>query len=509
MTKTALFFAAGALVAASAFAAASAPEERGLTAVMRAMFLAQSGAHSQAAEMFSELAESLRDPGLMQEAYREALNARDSAAAVRHVRRWRELGGGAPSLQAAARLFLLLGSGKEAAPALAELKTGGAENELLFQILVAGRKEDVLPLERDLLDDSADGNFFRAKLAAHFGEWTAAESAVARGLSQAEKNSSRLTEMHFARIRIAADRAGDFAAAAPLIDDYVADGCPGDGVICREAEAIYAFSLFSEGRKEWKTAPAENAADAMLAAGHFFERAKLDARARPYYEEVRGRYFYADLGLARIVRREGNLEEALAALDAASVANDGEFALRETTAAEIARELRGIRAGLARIVRAREISPDNHDLIYAHSLLAEEVGDVPSAVALLEHLTNLFPDSAEGWNALGYVLADHNLRLGEAEKFIKKALSIDGDSANILDSLGWVYYRQGRLPEALQYLRRAAQMLKSAAILAHLGEVHWQLGEYAQARKAFDKGREYDSEDKVLNETLRRLRIIN
>ena len=502
MNKTKLLFAAAVFAVAGAFSAAFAASDEAMVAVMHAMFLSERGGHEKAARALSTLGEALEEPGLLREAYQDSLSARDFAAAVKYARRWRELGGGAPALQAEGRLLFLLGKSEEAAPILAEYKNGGATNEMLFQIFAAGRKEDALPLADEILDDTADGDYFRARLAARFDETERALKAVARGMARAD--GILLTQLHFARIRIVAG--DDSAAAVPLIDGYVADGCPGGGIVCGEADAVHSYSLFAAGREKWRES-GEDAAEILFAAGRFFEIAEIDSRARPYYEKVAEEFFHARLGLARIARRAGELENALAWIDDAPVADDGEFALREATATEIVGDLRGTSAGLERIVRAREISPENYDLLYMHSFLAEESGDLAAAIALLEELTELFPHSANGWNALGYVLADHNLRLDDAEEYIKKALSIDSGSANILDSLGWVYYRQGRFADALEYLQKAAALSESAEIFAHLGEVHWQLGDYAKARAAFSKGKQYDAEDEVLNETLRRLQV--
>ena len=504
MNKTVLLLLC-AVLASAAMSAPKAADDADMVSVMRAMFLSQAGGRLRAAAALAEVAEELQDPQLMGEAHREALRARNSDAALEYARRWREMGGGAPALRAGARLLLALGRGSEAAPILDEMKARGAQNEELFRLLIGGNKADGLALGRALLGDSAEGDVFKARLAAHFGEWETAENDAARGLARA-KSDAHLTELHFVRMRAAEGRE-DAAAAVPLLDDYLANECPGANVVCREAEAVYAFALFSEERDEWKTAPHEDAGEAALAAGQFFERAKMPARARPHYERARRRFFHAALGLARLDFRAGRLEEALAVLDGAAVADDREFAMRETTAAEILRELRGDAAAMTRVIRAREVSPDNRELLYEHSLLAESSGDIAGAIELLERMTELFPDSADGWNALGYVLADHNMRLDEAERFIKKALSINPDSANILDSLGWVYYRQGRLAEARRHLLQAAAASESAAISAHLGEVHWRLGEHALAREAFAEGKRRDAEDKVLNETLRRLRI--
>ena len=441
----------------------------------------------------------------MQEAHRESIAARDPDSALRYARRWRELGGGAEALKEEAKLLIALGRGGDAAPALFTLKREGATNEEIFRLLSVGRKQDALPLARKMLDDSAEGDLFKARLAADFGEWQSANRAATRALSKAAADSPLLAEMHFTQMQIAG-RGSDATKIAPLLDKYVGRGCPGAAEVCDEAKIVYAFALFLDDA-EWREDAAENIDEAAFAAGRFFERAGLFARARPHYERARGQFFFADLGLARIAREEGRLEDALAILDSAAVADDGEFGLREVTAAEIVRELYGAKEAVKRISAARRASPDNRELMYEHSLLAEQSGDVPGAAAILERMTELFPTYAEGWNALGYVLADHNLRLDEAERFIKRALTISPGQANILDSLGWVYYRQGRLQEALKYLQEAEAKSESAEISAHLGEVHWRLGEYEKARAAFARGKNRDPDNKVLNETLRRLQI--
>ena len=61
---------------------------------------------------------------------------------------------------------------------------------------------------------------------------------------------------------------------------------------------------------------------------------------------------------------------------------------------------------------------------------------------------DLDPENAGALNYLGYMLADRNVRLDEAQKLVSKAVELDPQNGAYLDSLGWVCYRQNRLDEA-------------------------------------------------------------
>ena len=100
----------------------------------------------------------------------------------------------------------------------------------------------------------------------------------------------------------------------------------------------------------------------------------------------------------------------------------------------------------------------------------------------LRRLIELRPDSAQAYNALGFSYADRNLHLPEARQLIEKALQLAPDDSFILDSMGWVLYRQGDLPGALTQLERAYARRDDPEIAAHLGEVLWVLGRKDEAR---------------------------
>jgi Tfp pilus assembly protein PilF len=108
-------------------------------------------------------------------------------------------------------------------------------------------------------------------------------------------------------------------------------------------------------------------------------------------------------------------------------------------------------------------------------------------------------------NAYGYTLADHHRELAYARKLIERAYAEAPKNAAILDSLGWVLYRQGHSEQALPPLKAAYADDRGGDIGAHLGEVLWQLGQRDEAERIWTEASEADSDNRLLNATRQRL----
>jgi tetratricopeptide (TPR) repeat protein len=145
------------------------------------------------------------------------------------------------------------------------------------------------------------------------------------------------------------------------------------------------------------------------------------------------------------------------------------------------------------------------DIRYAIATTYEEQGRVPAALRELKDILKARPDDPAALNAYGYTLADHNRELARARTLIERAYAAAPKNPAILDSLGWVLYRQGRDEQALPYLSAAYADDRGADIGAHLGEVLWQLGRREDAEKVWTEASVGDSDNRTLNATRQRL----
>jgi tetratricopeptide (TPR) repeat protein len=151
--------------------------------------------------------------------------------------------------------------------------------------------------------------------------------------------------------------------------------------------------------------------------------------------------------------------------------------------------------------------PDDVDLLYEQSMMFEKLNRLADMERLLRRVIELKPDHQHAYNALGYSLAERNVRLPEARTLIQKALELSPGEPSITDSLGWVEYRMGNREEAIRLLREAYRGQPDAEVAAHLGEVLWVSGHPDEARSVWREAHKRDADNDVLRETLTRLRV--
>ena len=149
--------------------------------------------------------------------------------------------------------------------------------------------------------------------------------------------------------------------------------------------------------------------------------------------------------------------------------------------------------------------PDDLNLLYTRAMLAEKRGDLASLERDLRVILGREPNNSMALNALGYTLADRTTRYAEARALIEKAYALNPDDPAILDSLGWVNYRQGNLAAAEELLRRAYKLMPDHEVAAHLGEVLWAAGKQDEAREVWRSALADTPDSAILRGTLKRL----
>ncbi|WP_434628330.1 tetratricopeptide repeat protein [Pseudomonas sp. Z1-29] len=149
--------------------------------------------------------------------------------------------------------------------------------------------------------------------------------------------------------------------------------------------------------------------------------------------------------------------------------------------------------------------PDDLNLLYTRSMLAEKRNDLAQMEKDLRLIIQRDPDNAMALNALGYTLSDRTTRYDEAKVLIEKAHQINPEDPAVLDSLGWVNFRLGNLDEAERLLRQALERFPDQEVAAHLGEVLWANGKQREARQIWSKFLKEQPDSPILRSTIKRL----
>lgn len=152
--------------------------------------------------------------------------------------------------------------------------------------------------------------------------------------------------------------------------------------------------------------------------------------------------------------------------------------------------------------RVVEFRPDDEGTALSRAELLLRMGNVDAAIESYSVAVKRWPKSALSLNAYGYTLADRTDRYTEAEKLIQKAIKLDPDNPAIIDSLGWVFYKLGRLDEALVELQRAYDAFDDHEVAAHLVEVLVALDRRTDALELLDAS-QLENPDSALLEDVR------
>jgi tetratricopeptide (TPR) repeat protein len=139
---------------------------------------------------------------------------------------------------------------------------------------------------------------------------------------------------------------------------------------------------------------------------------------------------------------------------------------------------------------------------FARGVMYERMKKIDLFEAEFRKVLKVDPESAAALNYIGYVLADKNMRLDEALNLITKALELAPENGAYLDSLGWVYFRMGRLAEAEENLRKAVAKTPSdptvhdhmAQVLLAESKVQEAIQQWQTSLKNWDAGAPADLE---------------
>ena len=210
---------------------------------------------------------------------------------------------------------------------------------------------------------------------------------------------------------------------------------------------------------------------------------------------------------AELLARQGKLAEALKMIRAANASTPAEQRYRLLTEVQLLLDEKKLAEAREVLAKANAETPDDIDLVYQEAMVDERLNRLDDMERLLRRILVLQPDNSQALNALGYSLADRNLRLDEALTMVRQAHELSPADPFIVDSLGWVEYRMGHYDAAATLLAQAYSSRKDTEIAAHLGEALWADGKHDEAARVLRDAHRLDAGNEVLKQTMSRLKV--
>lgn len=497
--------------------------------VLVAEVAGQRGKLDISVQNYMELARSTRDPVVIERATRIAVYARNDEAALEAAQLWSEVD---PNSTDAYQVMAVMSMRKgDIDAALKHLETilamsqGEIDQKLWMIANFLGREEDqaaVMELMERLMQshmNDAEAIYAYAHVAARLGDLERAETLLERVLELKPGNEAAV--MTYLSLL---QRSGNTNKALKWLEQALADAEDDFNMRMAYARLLTDAKRFDDARRQFEIlqVQAPNSVDTLYALGLLYlqtsrlddaekkflrltelkkrvfdanyylgriaeERDQFD-QAADYYRGVHGgeNYLDANIRLSLILARQGEVDKALAnirSIDQQSgninrlivIQAEGEILTNEKRYEE------------AMALFDSEINKNPHpDLLYSRAMLAEKMGRLDVLEADLKQILADDPDNATALNALGYTLADRTERYDEAYDYIKRAYELSPGDFYILDSMGWILYRLGRLDEAVDFLQQALALRNDPEIAAHLGEVLWVMGDKEAAREVWD-----------------------
>lgn len=505
---------------------------------------AQRGQFGLSTGAYLDLAKSTRDPRVVRRAAEIAFHARQYDAALEATRLWLSL---EPESQQARQMnsTLLLASGRidELAGSLARDLAAEAPrigDALIRMVRAFARYPDRLAIQRlfDQLTEPypglAEARLVRAQLAAGTGD-------VDRARREADQALALRPDWEPAAL-LKAELLPNGSAQTDFLKTWLEANPAAQQARLAYARGLVGEKRYEAARVEFRRLLAANPdnPDILYAVGvislQVKDAAEAEQQLRRFIEIGRGDLNPARFYLGQIAEQAKRPDDALRWYDQVTA---GEHATpAKVRAAQVLLSQKKIDEARERLVTARasapddirlvvaegqllrdagrhaeafaffdkllEVQPDQPEILYETALAAEKLGYVDVMERHLRRLIVLKPESSEAYNALGYSLADRNLRLEESAQLIDKALSLKPGDPYILDSKGWVLFRQGKSAAALEALQAAFAKQPDPEIAAHIGEVLWTLGRADEALAIWREAANTHPTNEALAATIKR-----
>tara|TARA_R110000782_G_scaffold49668_2_gene108033 strand:- start:103 stop:1884 length:1782 start_codon:yes stop_codon:yes gene_type:complete len=510
--------------------------------ILLAEIAGQRGKIDIAVDNYLDLAKTTRDPVVIERATRISVYARDNESAYEAASLWAEVDPNNPDAHQVLTVMTLREGNIDQALSHLEVilkNSHGQFDQKLWMIASFLGREDnqvaVLQLMERLMEnhmDDAEAMFAFAHVTARMGDMERSQDLLERILElKPDNDAAAMTYLALLQ------KKGESNKALEWIEFALQDKKDDFNMRMAYARLLTEAKRFDDARRQFEilSEQAPNNVDVLYALGLLYLQTNQLGEAEKYFLRLTGlkkRVFDANYYLARIAEERDQLDKAN---DLYQGVHGGEnyldarirLSLILAKQGDVDKALNNIRSiqkarGSSRLIliqaegeilinakRYQEamdffngaIKEKSHvDILYSRAMLAEKMGRMDLLETDLKTILEEDANNATALNALGYTLADRTDRYEEAYGYIQRAYELSPSDFYILDSMGWVLYRLGRLDEAVEYLQKALELRNDPEIAAHLGEVLWVRGDRQAAKDIWDTAlKDTPTDDRLLN----------
>lgn len=153
--------------------------------------------------------------------------------------------------------------------------------------------------------------------------------------------------------------------------------------------------------------------------------------------------------------------------------------------------------------------PDNTQLTFYYGTVNDRLGNKDLVVTEMKKVLELDPNHVQGLNYLAFTWAEEGVHLPDAEKLARHALELEPQDGYILDTLGWVLFKQNKISESIKILEAAMQYQSTVSIIAeHLGDAYYKQAMVDKAKKMYRKAVDLETDKKKIDEIRQKLTAI-
>ncbi|MEK2689610.1 tetratricopeptide repeat protein [Bdellovibrio sp. GT3] len=145
--------------------------------------------------------------------------------------------------------------------------------------------------------------------------------------------------------------------------------------------------------------------------------------------------------------------------------------------------------------------PENAQLRFYFGTINDRLGNKDIVVSEMQKVLELDPNHVQGMNYLAFTWAEMNKNLDEAEKLARRAIELEPKDGYVLDTLGWILYKQDKVTESIKFLEAAHKYQGTVSIIAeHLGDAYYRQSMVDKAKKMYRKAADLETDKQKVQE---------